>query len=194
MIPDCGPGHGGDTCPQYSTEYVTKREMQEKEWADNNFEDLEVRQALTPPPEISERRMAPEFTSSNPRCSAILSSDAHTTNTWLHSSDSASPATHSETSNQTPESETCLKSISCPHEGCAKIYQGSDAHINLRRHVRCIHERKEWSCPNCGLRTGRRDNLRQHFIKKHPETSMPEWLMVKGRSACRADSQDGPCG
>ena len=191
---DRGLGHGGDIYPQYSTEYVTKREMQEKEWADNNFQDLQVYQALTPQPEISECRIAPEITPSSPGYSARSSSDAHATNTWLHSSDSASPATHSEISDQMHGSETCLKSISCPHEGCAKIYQGSDAHINLRRHVRCIHERKEWSCPNCGLRTGRRDNLRQHFIKKHPETSMPEWLMVKGRSACRADSQVGPCG
>ncbi|KAK0733003.1 hypothetical protein B0T26DRAFT_669459 [Lasiosphaeria miniovina] len=71
--------------------------------------------------------------------------------------------------------------MKCPHAGCTKSKRGQDPHINMRRHVRCVHETKAWKCPSCELRTGRRDNLRQHFRKKHFGQRMPEWLADKRR-------------
>lgn len=151
-----------------------------------NFQNLQAHQVLTPRQEIPEFLMSPEGSSSSLWNGARSSSEAQTAAAELNSNSST---TESEISNQTQEARISLKPITCPHEGCTKVYQGVEAHINLRRHVRCIHERREWNCPSCELHTGRRDNLRQHFMKKHPETIMPKWLMVKGRSRCRASSQ-----
>jgi hypothetical protein len=86
----------------------------------------------------------------------------------------------------TPASSSADTVAVCTHSKCKKRYTGRVAHINLRRHIRCIHEStgKEWRCPGvgCSLKTKRRDNLRVHFLKKHPGETMLDWLLDTRRA------------
>lgn len=38
----------------------------------------------------------------------------------------------------------------CVFPDCTKAYTGDDCDTNLRRHVRDIHEKKSWLCPEMG--------------------------------------------
>lgn len=91
----------------------------------------------------------------------------------------------SESSATPPPSRAKVRA--CHFDGCGKRYYGVEAHVNLRRHIRCTHESdasKTFKCPGtgCELETARRDNLRVHFLKKHGEEEMPPWLENKKRS------------
>jgi hypothetical protein len=68
----------------------------------------------------------------------------------------------------------------CHYMDCPKFYSGKDARVNLRRHIRTAHEKKSYKCPKCPLETGRRDNLRTHYLKKHGR-ELPSWLANKAR-------------
>ena len=70
--------------------------------------------------------------------------------------------------------------LQCHYPNCKKPYTGKDARVNLRRHIRTVHEKsKTIKCPNCGYKSTRRDNVRKHFSGQHLGAEMPPVLMCK---------------
>ncbi|KAL9110986.1 MAG: hypothetical protein Q9227_004601 [Pyrenula ochraceoflavens] len=61
---------------------------------------------------------------------------------------------------------------------CNKTYTGGDSLSNLRRHQREAHEGKTLRCPYQGCRSvsPRKDNLRNHWLRRHRGVEMPKWL------------------
>ena len=72
-----------------------------------------------------------------------------------------------------PSDRTC--------DQCGKVYHGTSARSNLRRHVREGHQGKDFPCPLelCEEVSHRIHNLREHWKHKHIEHEMPDWLRAK---------------
>jgi hypothetical protein len=163
---------GVDEPQEYSGQYLTSRESEGLRWASKHFPDSDLRADESPRHDRGRRLEARSADATSSSCS-----------------DSPRKLTGA-----SPEQGGLARRVAgCSHPGCSKVYKGRDAHINLRRHVRCVHEGKAWRCPYCELCTGRRDNLRQHFAKKHPGMAPPDWLVRKKRSAvCDASTASRP--
>lgn len=162
-------GDGVSDADEYSDQYISTRVVQEQGLADMTFAEPKPR-GLNPSGVTTEPIILPATSGGAAKSSPV--SDPHSSSSPSSTTTAASP----------PPGRIAR----CPHRGCVKVYRGGDAHVNLRRHIRCTHESngKEWDCPGqgCGLRTTRRDNLRVHFLKKHPTDDMPSWLTDKKRS------------
>jgi hypothetical protein len=66
--------------------------------------------------------------------------------------------------------------IVCTKPGCNRTFTGYDRKTNLRRHVREVHEGKKVECPAaCGY-SGRLDNIRTHWGRKHSALAVPDCL------------------
>ena len=165
--------YGRDIQPaeEYSEQYITTRIFEEQQLADSIFT----------PGTVEEPNRVSNAASPSSQSSGTFST---------HSLTSHSPSGSSPTTIVTDAGSSILPTrlARCSHKGCKKTYRGRDALVNLRRHIRCIHEAeakgKQWKCPgiNCELNTARRDNLRVHFKRKHKDEAMPHWLKDQKRS------------
>ncbi|KAH8595674.1 hypothetical protein B0O99DRAFT_152485 [Bisporella sp. PMI_857] len=77
----------------------------------------------------------------------------------------------------------CLPQVYCHYADCKKLYTGKDARVNLRRHIRTVHEKcKTIQCLKCVYNSSRRDNVRKHFLRLHKGEEVPLLLMRKTRA------------
>ena len=164
--------YGEDTpeSEEYSTQYVSNKMRDEKVRAERHGKL--GKQTLSATPAVIPLSVETSL-SNGPRSAA---STSHST---------ASPSTPSPLSASTTDSSLSGMVAKCLHEDCDKEYHGRDAKINLLRHERCKHKDTTLICPglDCGLEVkGRRDNLRKHFMRAHPNEEMPDWLSNKKRA------------
>jgi uncharacterized C2H2 Zn-finger protein len=76
------------------------------------------------------------------------------------------------TSSKHPDSAT--HKVGC--DSCGLKFSGgiTNAKTNLRRHMKSVHQQEKYlACPVCDVMFNRRDNLRAHTRKYHPEFHLP---------------------
>ncbi|KAN0089565.1 hypothetical protein V8E51_019825 [Hyaloscypha variabilis] len=170
----------------YSTTYIKKTEATEIEWATQNFEkedDGENNVNVTTTNDI--QTVKPITTRHESSSSSNSDSLPSKKQKLSHPSPKFSDDCQSST---TPASGLggdlpTPSKAHCHYSTCKKSYTGKDARINLRRHIRTVHEGcKAIKCPNCGHESSRRDNVRKHFLLKHKGEDMPAILMCKTRA------------
>ncbi|KAI9164128.1 hypothetical protein HJFPF1_05765 [Paramyrothecium foliicola] len=151
---------------EYSDQYVASRE----------FEETQVAEVMFADPVAADPRIA----SASPGLSVEQNTEGSTSNTQSGSPHSSPVSTLSTETSLSQRIEICT------YTDCGKVFRGRDAAVNLRRHMRCTHESsdKNRTCPGskCDYKTARRDNLRRHFLKKHHNERMPDWLRDRKRS------------
>ncbi|KAF4632634.1 hypothetical protein G7Y89_g5488 [Cudoniella acicularis] len=169
---------GVEEADEYSTAYIKKRKQHENEWASTVLACHEPSQQLPPPTSSTDD-----------------SYRKHPRNPLKRRPDEGSDLPEKRQRREIPDiapqiplphSDT-LAVLCCPYEYCPKRFRGASAPNNRSRHVRVEHEKRNiLRCPSCSTETGRRDNLRKHFLKKHPSYVLPGWLASTARGLSSA--------
>ncbi|KAN0096820.1 hypothetical protein V8E51_015625 [Hyaloscypha variabilis] len=171
---------------EYSLSYIKRKEATEIVWAMQNFNNqdktadtvnfgtLTVTQMVNSTPQLCENESSSKGDSppSKKAKRSPLSPNS------ISTGQSSSTPISSSGSDIPPSSK-----LHCQYGNCKNVYTGNDARVNLRRHIRTVHEvSKAIKCPACGHEASRRDNVRKHFLLKHKGEVLPAVLMCKTRS------------
>ena len=185
----------------YSATYIKKIEATEIAWALQNLEQEEDKNEgdstinVVQGAELMNRRRGSN-SSSNSDSSSLKKQRYAKFPVFLHARANDNPRLSPPSPNSSNENQSSVTPPSssggdlppfskayCHYANCKKLYGGRDARVNLRRHIRTVHEEcKRIQCPKCTHESSRRDNVRKHFILMHKGEEVPALLMCKTRA------------